>query len=400
MPVARLKPLYHKVANKFSSSKKVTNGQTEQPAPASIFHPLPGMEDVLKSITNGLLVCDIDKRILLTNPALETITGLSSKDITIQGFFDSIGCTGVDLDKKLTEGLQKGETIHIDDICIGKSIYEMFINPVRSFNGQISGAAIVVHDVTAIKEIDRVKTEFLSVAAHQLRTPLGSMRWNIELLLSGDIGKISPEVKQTLMQVYQGTQRMIILVGELLSVSRIEQSRVFDQPSSVDVIGVIKDVTKEIEFSSLEKSVKVELLLGKEKIPKVSVDSQRFRDVIQNLLSNAVKYNQQGKNVEVKVEYKEKTVNITVADHGIGIPKKDQGQIFSKFFRADNAIKSQTEGNGLGLFIVKSYVESWGGKVWFESEEGKGTVFYMKIPERPINHILDKNLVRTKVKKI
>ena len=292
--------------------------------------------------------------------------------------------------------LSSGVAAYIEDLCLGKFIYEMFINPVRSFGGEIAGAALVLHDVTNIKEIDRVKTEFLSIAAHQLRTPLGSMRWNVELLLTGDIGEVSKDVRDVLMQVYQGTQRMIVLVGELLLVSRIEQSRVFDQPSEVNVLVVIKDVMKELEFSSQEKAVSVELKTDNKSLPTLYIDSQRFRDVIQNLLSNAVKYNQPGKKVRVTVRHQDKQVLLEVEDQGIGIPKKDQGKIFSKFFRADNAAKSQTEGNGLGLFIAKSYVESWGGKVWFDSREGQGTVFYLRLPEKPINHILDKNLVKEK----
>lgn len=366
--------------------------QVNQPSPSSPFHPLPGMEDVLKSITNGLVVCDDAKKVLFINPAMEQMTGLHQESFTLPAFFQLFIGLENNLETKLNEVLTTGQIFYVEDLVMHKAIYEMFITAVRDANNQISGAAIILHDITHIKEIDRVKTEFLSIAAHQLRTPLGSMRWNIELLLAGEMGEVAPQVKEILMQVYQGTQRMITLVADLLSVSRIDQNRVPDQPSQVDVVRVIRDVMKEIEFTTKKKSVSVILEIGSAQIPPIMVDSQHMRDVIQNLLSNAAKYSREGSTVSVKVKDENGNIQISVQDQGIGIPKKDQSKIFSKFFRADNATLSQTEGNGLGLYVVKSYVEAWGGRVWFESTEGVGTTFYLLLPEKPNLHVLDKNL--------
>ncbi|MDO8498672.1 MAG: ATP-binding protein [bacterium] len=395
--------LYHRILKALGKSSSQNGApkansvaaMLQQPLPA--LHRFPRLADVLKSITNGLLVCDGGKVVLLTNPALETIIGLSSKDTTIESFFQTFDCTELDLGKKLDEVLSGGVSVYIDDLCLDSSIYEMFINPVRSDAGEILGAAIVVHDVTPSKEADRVKTEFLSIAAHQLRTPLGSMRWNIEMLLNGDMGELSKKIRGTLMEVYQGTQRMIILVSNLLTVSRIDQGRVPEQPSKVDVVEVIKDVIREVEFSTVERSERVELKIGSSRIPKIFLDSQRLRDVVQNLISNAVKYNRFGEKVVVRVDFKDDFVNLSFHDKGIGIPKKEQGKLFSKFFRASNAAHSRTEGNGLGLFIVKSYIEGWGGKVWFESEEGKGTTFYISLPKVPHNGVLSEGLLSEKV---
>lgn len=245
------------------------------------------------------------------------------------------------------------------------------------------------------------QTEFLSVVAHQLRTPLGSIRWNLEMVLSGDMGELSPELKESMMQIYQSVQRMIILVNQVLIVSRIDQNRVQDQLVPVDIIAVIKDVINEIKFVSRQEHVNVNLLVP-HPINKIIIDPQRFRDVILNLISNAVKYTHINGQVIVEVKTNSDFIAINISDNGIGIPKKEQAKLFSKFFRASNALKSQTEGSGLGLFIVKSYVEAWGGKIEFKSPiqtittatgvQGIGTTFTLTIPLVPKAHSLDQNL--------
>jgi len=229
------------------------------------------------------------------------------------------------------------------------------------------------------REIDRMKTEFLSVAAHQLRTPLGSMRWNMEMLLAGDIASLPKPAQEVVQQIYESNQRMISLVNDLLNVSRIEQGRVLDKLKLTDILELIKEVISEMKIEAEKKLVSISLMINNN-VSKIMVDPKRFRQVIQNLLSNAVKYNYSGGRVVIEVKPLEDCIQISIRDIGMGIPKRDQSRVFSKFFRAANAVKSETKGSGLGLFVVRSYVESWRGKVWFESEENKGTTFYFTIP--------------------
>jgi len=246
--------------------------------------------------------------------------------------------------------------------------------------GRIVGSIVILPDINKEREIERMKSEFLSVAAHQLRSPLGSIRWGIEMLVEGDLGKIPQKAKETLQQIYTSNQWMITLVNDLLNVSRIDQGRIHDEPELTDHIEIIRAVIKEYELEAFEKKISIKLNAKKDCCKKIMIDPMRFREVIQNLLSNAVKYSRENGNVVITVDQSELLVKIIVADNGIGIPSRDKKEIFSRFFRASNAVKSKTEGTGLGLFVVKSYVARWGGSIWFESKEGKGTTFYLQFP--------------------
>lgn len=237
-------------------------------------------------------------------------------------------------------------------------------------------------DISRQKTLDRAKDEFISVASHQLRTPLGSIRWNLELLLEN--GKLLPEdVADYAHEAYTSTIRMTGLVNDLLSVARIEQGRVQNIPEKTDLVGIIKDAAKEMQPIAARRKVHLDTVDVKDKHAEVIIDPKRFREVVQNLLSNAVKYTPAKGKVTVGMEYHVKEFVVSVSDNGIGIPLEDQSKLFSKFYRATNVTTTDTEGSGLGLFVVRSYVEAWGGRVWFTSQTGVGTTFYVSVPHKP-----------------
>ena len=350
------------------------------------------ISDLVQSMSNGVLMFDRNKSVIVVNPMMKNVLELDDSNLTLAKFAELFQKASEETDEEterinvvdaIEMTLVSGRTIHIDKLAFKNKFFEMFITPVRDYERKISGGAVILHDVTHMTEIDRMKTEFLSVAAHQLRTPLGSMRWNMEMLLTGDAGEIPQPIKEIIQQVYDSNQRMITLVNDLLNVSRIDQGRVKDEPELTDLVEIVKAAIVEMEPVAKKKSVGIELNIGSDSLPKIMIDPKRFREAIQNLISNAVKYNQPDGKVIVSVDKQEEYMRIKVADTGMGIPKNNQGRLFSKFFRAENAVKSETEGSGLGLFVVKSYVEGWGGKVDFESEEGKGTVFTITLPLEP-----------------
>ncbi|HEX8966127.1 MAG TPA: ATP-binding protein [Patescibacteria group bacterium] len=230
-----------------------------------------------------------------------------------------------------------------------------------------------------IAELNLTKDEFLSVAAHQLRTPLGSIRWNLEMLINEDFGKVPPKVKEVFNQIYHSNLRMINLVNDLLDVSRIDQKRMKINPQPIDIIASAKQALKEFENDIKKKSINA-VLKVENKIPLLTLDAVHFHEVCENLLSNAIKYNKQNGSVTITMTKKDEYVHIVLHDTGIGIPEKEQHKMFSKFFRASNAILVDTEGTGLGLFVVKSYVEGCGGNISFTSKEGQGTTFTIRIP--------------------
>lgn len=253
--------------------------------------------------------------------------------------------------------------------------------PIRDAHGTVIGAVETLVDTTKIKETERMKSEFLSIAAHQLRTPLGSMRWMMEMLTSGDLGKLPSEAQGMIDQLHENTKRLIRLVGDLLNVSRIEQGRVKDAPERADLVALGRKIVGEIKLDAKRRQVRILFQSHERTLFKV-IDPNRFQEVVENLLSNAVKYNHPGGTVRVSLRKEGAHILFQVFDTGSGIPKQDQPHLFSKFFRASNAQKGSVDGSGLGLFVVKSYVEAWGGTIRFVSQEGKGSTFTVSLPIR------------------
>ncbi len=246
----------------------------------------------------------------------------------------------------------------------------------------VQGVVMVFRDIGELKQLEQARIGFISIASHQLRTPLTSMRWFAEMLLGGDAGIISEDQRHFVERIYEGTDRMIGLVNLLLQIARVEAGRIKVEPKPIDFKNVIRGLTIALKANLEAKSQTVDVQTTPDPFPAVPMDQEVIWQVFQNLLSNASRYGPPKSAIEVRVVSKDPMVEVSVQDHGIGIPKDAQGRIFEKFFRADNALKLVPEGSGLGLSLVKSLVEGWGGKIWFESEEGKGTTFFFTIPQK------------------
>ena len=272
-------------------------------------------------------------------------------------------------------------------------IYEadISLSPVLDDNGNILFFVGIERDITKEKEVDKAKTEFVSLASHQLRTPLSSINWYTEMLLGGEVGELNEGQKNYLKEVYASSQRMGDLVGTLLNVSRLELGTFAIEPSTVDVSSLSKSELNEMKQTITEKKIAIKETYG-ENVNEFQADKRLLTIVLQNLLSNAIKYTNNEGEVSISIQtlqegtlldgrkMTEESLAITVADSGIGVPKSQQDKIFTKLFRADNAASSRTEGTGLGLYIVKAIVEQSGGQVWFTSEENMGTTFFVSFP--------------------
>jgi len=250
---------------------------------------------------------------------------------------------------------------------------------IRDTKNNIIGTVTVFRDITKLRDIEQMKNSFLSVAAHQLRTPLGSMRWGMELLINGDLGKLSKDVKETIEQLYENSGRMVVLVNDLLNVSRIDGGKNWEKKQSIDLIENIDAVIHTMNAEAKKRSVEI-VFKHPESIPFISAPPKHLYEAIENLVSNGIKYNRSKETLTITIEIKEKTILLKVADRGIGIAKEDQSKIFSKFFRASNAVHKETEGSGLGLSVVKSYIEECNATIRFESEENVGTTFFVEFP--------------------
>jgi signal transduction histidine kinase len=251
--------------------------------------------------------------------------------------------------------------------------------PIRDAVGNTIGCVVVFHDVTRERQIDKAKTEFVSLASHQLRTPLSTINWYVEMLLSLDVGKLTPKQRQYSEEVYHASQRMVNLVNALLNVSRLELGTISVEPKLVNIITIAKTCLKELSPQILKKKLIVKQKYEKS-ITFVSVDPKLIAIIFQNFLSNSVKYTPNKGKINLTINKEKESLLISVADNGIGIPVSQQANIFEKLFRADSAKKTDPDGSGLGLYIVKEIIHYIGGKIWFKSSTRKGTTFYASLP--------------------
>lgn len=235
-------------------------------------------------------------------------------------------------------------------------------------------------DASRVDEVDKAKTEFVSIASHQLRTPLTSVNWYSEMLLQYPSGARPKKYNEYLQKIHAGSQRMVSLVDTLLNVSRIELGTLPVEWRPVDVVELIRATIEEQRPQIAERNLALTLSVPRTKII-IRADPSLLQMIFQNLLSNAIKYTPPRGRVKVSVAQTDGDfLLVRVADTGYGIPQKDYGKIFSKMFRADNVKQKGSDGTGLGLYIVKSVITTMGGSIWFDSVESKGTTFYVRLP--------------------
>jgi len=259
-------------------------------------------------------------------------------------------------------------------------IYKVVTVRVKDSWENNTGVMKLFYDITREKMIDQMKSDFISIAAHQLRTPLSAIKWSTGMILNGDAGPLNIEQENLLRKSYVSNEAMIALVNDLLNVSRIEEGRFgynFKNITLQEVIdAVIANVKPEIDKAGINLTVD-----NQEKHTQVCLDKEKMVLALQNLLENAIKYTPRYGNIVVTVKKaSEEKLLVSVKDSGVGIPKKEQEKIFSKFFRASNVVLMETEGTGLGLFIVKNIIEKHGGTISLTSVENKGTEATIALP--------------------
>lgn len=230
-----------------------------------------------------------------------------------------------------------------------------------------------------LRKLDATKDEFVSMASHQLRTPLTSIKGYISMLLEGDAGKITKQQEQLLSEAFTSSERMVRLIGDFLNVSRLQTGRFMIDAQSVDLAQVISDEIDSVRM--IAKSHGQELHYhGPDKLPDVMIDEDKTRQVIMNFIDNAIYYSPEGSRITVKLSAARGYAVFEVHDHGIGVPKAEQAQLFTKFFRAENARRQRPDGTGVGLYLAKKVVEAQGGEIIFHSRPGMGSVFGFRLP--------------------
>jgi len=357
------------------------------------------MKTIISSMGEGLIIINKQYKVSLINPKALELLGYEENEVLGKNLYEivkiiknkkDLPAENWPIEKSfisnqiITTGLEDDILISTERLATPIAV-TLSIAPMHNEQeGELSGnnAVIIVRDANKDRELDKAKSGFISTASHQLRTPLTTIRWYSEMLLSGSYGALSEAQHDLVNEIHDGVNRLYQTINLLLGISRIESGKIGNDRVPIDLTAITTEVVKELSPSMVEKKL-VYFSFSAQTYPIVVIlDPVSLRQVILNLFANSIRYTNSNGTIEGRwlVDNEKNEVIYSVRDNGIGIPKAARGKIFSKFFRADNAISKIPDGTGLGLAFVKDIVTSWGGKVWFESEEGKGTTFFFTIP--------------------
>ena len=332
---------------------------------------------VINYLSDGVLVFSKNSILVLMNPEAEKILQVKKEEILKKHIFELnqfpalqplVSLLGGDIRKVSRKEVEiHKRTIEITSIPLGKEIEKL-------------GTLVVLHDITREKMVEKMKTEFITLATHQLRTPTAGIKWALRMLLDGAFGPLTKEQREIIKKAYKKNDKTILLMRDLLDVAKIEQGEMVSKMVLADIGDVVEEVIERYSEEARKKKISLEFKKPKEEMPKVMIDVNKTKIAIDNLIENAVRYTPPGGEVKISLAKSEEEIEVRIQDTGIGIPKDQQDRIFNKFFRARNAMKTETEGTGLGLYMAKYIIEAQGGSIWFESEENKGSTFYFTIP--------------------
>ncbi len=236
-----------------------------------------------------------------------------------------------------------------------------------------------------LKALDEAKDEFVSMASHQLRTPLTSIKGYISMVVEGDAGEINDTQKQMLGQALFSSQRMVYLISDLLNVSRLKTGKFIIESKPVYLPNIVESELSQLHEGAAAKNITLAYVKPKS-FPTLNLDDMKIRQVIMNFTDNAIYYTPSGGKITVALKDKKESIELTVKDTGIGVPKAERHKLFAKFYRAENARKARPDGTGLGLFMAKKVIVAQGGSVLFDSKEGKGSTFGFSFPKK---HLLE-----------
>lgn len=224
----------------------------------------------------------------------------------------------------------------------------------------------------------KAKSELILITTHQLKTPLSALKWIFKMFLDGDAGELTREQTELLKKGGEATEGMIVMVNDILNAERLAKKKVVYDFQRCNFSEIVEDAASSFYEAAAKKNIAIELNLPTEEIMLVC-DKQTIKIAIESLIGNAIHYSPEKSKIAINVSQKNGLAEFSVKDDGMGIPLNQQRKIFRKFFRADNAVRSQKTGSGLGLYATKSILKAHKGKIWFESEENRGTKFYISL---------------------
>ncbi len=349
-------------------------------------------EGVIRNLHDGVIVYDERFKVLLMNPAAERILGVSAKEalgktfslaspqteatrLLLQVLFPS-------LSPRMTRISGEGAWPQVVDLSFDAPELELRITTteLRDERGAVKACARIIHDRTREVSLLRSKSEFITLASHQLRTPLTAIHWSFDMLAKEPLSETQKNIVKT---GQMATEQLLTTVDYLLDVAKMEEGRFFDYNfTKINLADFLEKLLGSAELVAQKYNVRVRFEVPKDGPYEVSVDIQKLGIAVSNLIDNAIRYNVPNGEVILTVERQspKKMALVTVRDTGVGMSPEVLERLFTKFFRADNGKKFRPDGSGLGLYIAKNILAAHGGEIWAQSELGKGSVFYFTLP--------------------
>jgi PAS domain S-box-containing protein len=346
-------------------------------------------EAIFTSIGDGAISTDEFGRITRINPVALQLLGYKEKELIGEWFPKVIRAVSTDdepinlIDRPIIKSFLTGKPISENLFYLNKNGHKLPVSvscsPIIA-SGKPIGAIEVFRDITFEHEVDRMKSEFISLASHQLRTPLSAIKTYTHMLADGYMGELNEAQKKSLETIIGAANRMNELISTLLNITRIESGTIAVSRKLLHLDKLAHEVTKELSLMADSKKIKLSVnSLGNSSV-SIKTDGLIVKEILGNLVSNAIKYTPDGGHVDINIRPRRADILVEVSDSGWGIPKLAQEQIFTKFFRAHNIVRRETTGTGLGLYLVRGLLDALGGEIWFVSHEDKGTSFFFTLP--------------------
>jgi two-component system phosphate regulon sensor histidine kinase PhoR len=344
------------------------------------------LEHIIESVYAGLMMVSKEGRVMQLNNSARQMIGVKIADPAGKPYYEVIA--NPKIKEMIVGAIEKEEetaeevSIVLDEMPDEEKIYQTQTALVRSEEGRLMGTVVVFNDITEIRGIERMKTAFVSTVSHELRTPLTSIKGFISTLLDDVDGYYDKDTQHEFYTIIDTEcDRLTRLISDLLNVSRIEAGRALELNPKELVLAPIVEKSVQVQRSYTNKHTLVVDL--EDDLPTIIADSDKVDQILTNLINNAIKYSPKGGEVRVIGRKDPEGVRFTIADQGMGIPKDHLPKVFERFHRVDNRDTREVGGTGIGLYLVKHLVEAHGGRIWVESEVGKGTQFIFILPPQP-----------------
>lgn len=374
-----------RITNFIAVKKDITEKKLYE---SKMFEEKEKLRHILQSIGDGVFVIDKDKKIVLANKTTTDLSEYSEEELIGSPLSDKLQFIVERTGKPYTHFIDLvykdgvNHNMNYDTMLVSKSGKHIPVKdsaaPIKNNNGDTIGCVVVFRDISEEYELNKLKTDFVTVTSHQLRTPLTGVKWNLELLLE-EADELNSDHRTILSQLFENNERLISMVNQLLSISEIEDEQRSKGPKSTfSLPKLISEIKPSIQSPMSRKSITLV-----SDIPdgiKITAPRESYKKAINNILDNAVRYAFPHTQVTLSYEVTDIGQVLFITNHGFGILEEDKNKVFTKFFRSKEAMKQETEGNGLGLYIAKSLVEAQGGSITFKSEENKTTTFIITVP--------------------